>query len=449
MSTHHQETFYASQHMNHEAYAAALSKEESQYCPGPSEFYAAFDSFTSLPAPSTSNEVDIDAFLSPDMTYGLGLTFNGEGFLTSSSVDVKDADLLQQQQQEHSHDQMQQLLMQSQYFESLSNMHARRFSTCSTMSMATLAETEGYLNSPYQTMSPQVRSIHTHATHPVEPFFFTSASTCVSPSVPSYLSPTIPTTHWPLADFELPPSVAVVDPTTVASPSFKSASPISPATSEYKKKSSKKASNKRVRQLSDESSEDEYKQEDAFSDATDADFSPIPSTFKAPIRRHSTATLTPNQPSPPKRGRFNSNPSPPSASFPAAPTTTTQQAQLAATAQTSLTGPNGTKVFHCPYPNCNKTFPRQYNLKSHMFCHSGLRPHTCNLCEAAFARKHDLQRHVRTLHATDRPFKCGNCSLSFMQVEQLKRHQVQEKAGMLASGSLVSRNGSMSVSDDE
>ncbi|KAI9333843.1 hypothetical protein BDR26DRAFT_823297 [Obelidium mucronatum] len=94
------------------------------------------------------------------------------------------------------------------------------------------------------------------------------------------------------------------------------------------------------------------------------------------------------------------------------------------------------KSFPCLYPGCNKVFPRQYNLKSHQFCHSGLRPHTCELCEASFARKHDLQRHTRTLHATNRPFKCNTCSLSFTQSEQLKRHHVQEKqcvrGGLLA-----------------
>ncbi|KAJ3124312.1 hypothetical protein HK100_011287 [Physocladia obscura] len=56
------------------------------------------------------------------------------------------------------------------------------------------------------------------------------------------------------------------------------------------------------------------------------------------------------------------------------------------------------KVFDCPYEGCDKSFPRAYNLKSHMFCHSGERPHKCTKCHSAFARRHDLQRHIRTLH---------------------------------------------------
>ncbi|KAJ3195263.1 hypothetical protein HDU82_002186 [Entophlyctis luteolus] len=92
--------------------------------------------------------------------------------------------------------------------------------------------------------------------------------------------------------------------------------------------------------------------------------------------------------------------------------------------------PSATKSYACPYDGCDKTFPRQYNLKSHMFCHSGLRPHVCCLCNAAFARKHDLQRHSRTIHAKERPFKCATCSQGFSQIEQLRRHEIQEKAGL-------------------
>ncbi|KAJ3120919.1 hypothetical protein HK100_012596 [Physocladia obscura] len=60
------------------------------------------------------------------------------------------------------------------------------------------------------------------------------------------------------------------------------------------------------------------------------------------------------------------------------------------------------KTYPCLFPNCGKVFPRAYNLKSHSFCHSGDRPHVCNVCSAAFSRKHDLQRHVRTIHADDK-----------------------------------------------
>lgn len=48
------------------------------------------------------------------------------------------------------------------------------------------------------------------------------------------------------------------------------------------------------------------------------------------------------------------------------------------------------KKYPCPHFGCNRTFPRSYNLKSHLLCHSGQKPHVCDMCKAAFARKHDV-----------------------------------------------------------
>ncbi|KAJ3133937.1 Metallothionein expression activator [Physocladia obscura] len=111
------------------------------------------------------------------------------------------------------------------------------------------------------------------------------------------------------------------------------------------------------------------------------------------------------------------------------------------------------KIFACPFVGCDKTFPRAYNLKSHTYCHSGERPHKCGTCGSSFARKHDLQRHVRTLHATDRPFRCTTCGQGFGQSEQLRRHEVQEKQ-MAANGGVLPIRGATSTAavrkiDDE
>ncbi|KAJ3027721.1 UNVERIFIED_CONTAM: hypothetical protein HDU68_003253 [Siphonaria sp. JEL0065] len=122
---------------------------------------------------------------------------------------------------------------------------------------------------------------------------------------------------------------------------------------------------------------------------------------------------------------------------------------------TATSRPTGGKTFLCPYDDCGKVFPRQYNLKSHMFCHSGARPHACQLCVSTFARKHDLQRHTRTLHATDRPYKCSTCKQGFTQPEQLKRHQIQEKqmamnGGVLSvAASTSSRKAATQACDDD
>ncbi|KAI9366842.1 hypothetical protein DFJ73DRAFT_5363 [Zopfochytrium polystomum] len=98
----------------------------------------------------------------------------------------------------------------------------------------------------------------------------------------------------------------------------------------------------------------------------------------------------------------------------------------------SAAGPNAArrrvprKMFPCPWQNCNRVFPRQYNLTSHMFCHTGERPHSCELCQAMFARKHDLRRHMRTIHSESRPFRCGQCHHSFSQEDHYRRHLAQE-----------------------
>ncbi|KAI8851144.1 hypothetical protein BC829DRAFT_387444 [Chytridium lagenaria] len=46
----------------------------------------------------------------------------------------------------------------------------------------------------------------------------------------------------------------------------------------------------------------------------------------------------------------------------------------------------------------------------------------CPECPQTFSRKHDLQRHVRSLHTWDRPYKCMHCPLTFARSDALKRH---------------------------
>ena len=49
-------------------------------------------------------------------------------------------------------------------------------------------------------------------------------------------------------------------------------------------------------------------------------------------------------------------------------------------------------------------------------------------CGAAFARKHDLQRHMRTLHSPNRPFQCPypKCAHAFRRANSFWRHLVEE-----------------------
>ncbi|KAJ3273885.1 hypothetical protein HK104_004215 [Borealophlyctis nickersoniae] len=91
------------------------------------------------------------------------------------------------------------------------------------------------------------------------------------------------------------------------------------------------------------------------------------------------------------------------------------------------------KMFKCTLPGCTKEFTRKYNLASHIRCHSGERPFVCPHCtttEVSFARKHDLRRHIKSLHSEMRPHRCTHCNLSFSRSDALKRHLAIEAKRM-------------------
>lgn len=55
-----------------------------------------------------------------------------------------------------------------------------------------------------------------------------------------------------------------------------------------------------------------------------------------------------------------------------------------------------------------------------------VRPYPCHLCRRAFARKHDLQRHIR-VHTGDKPYSCPCCKKAFARTDALKRHLRMEE----------------------
>ncbi|KAI8638700.1 hypothetical protein BD408DRAFT_351421, partial [Parasitella parasitica] len=77
------------------------------------------------------------------------------------------------------------------------------------------------------------------------------------------------------------------------------------------------------------------------------------------------------------------------------------------------------KPFVCK--QCDQSFSRSHNLKSHLATHSPEKPFQCDTCNHLFRRQHDLKRHQK-LHTGERPYVCVSCSRSFARLDALNRH---------------------------
>ncbi|KAG0095133.1 hypothetical protein BGZ93_006289 [Podila epicladia] len=75
----------------------------------------------------------------------------------------------------------------------------------------------------------------------------------------------------------------------------------------------------------------------------------------------------------------------------------------------------------CPEPDCDKSFSRLFNLRSHMRTHSKARPFVCEDCNFAFSRRHDRDRHAKK-HLSEKPYKCIVCDATFVRQDALVRH---------------------------
>lgn len=62
------------------------------------------------------------------------------------------------------------------------------------------------------------------------------------------------------------------------------------------------------------------------------------------------------------------------------------------------------------------------SLKAHLKTHAHERPHACDLCDARFTRRGDLERHIKVVHNKDRPFKCTKCHRAFGDKKNLRWH---------------------------
>ncbi|KAI1298886.1 AP-2 complex subunit mu [Mortierella claussenii] len=88
----------------------------------------------------------------------------------------------------------------------------------------------------------------------------------------------------------------------------------------------------------------------------------------------------------------------------------------------SKSSSNKPKPSHaCQEPDCDKSFSRLFNLRSHMRTHSKARPFVCESCNFAFSRRHDRDRHAKK-HLSEKPYKCIICEATFVRQDALVRH---------------------------
>ncbi|KAG0199304.1 hypothetical protein BGX28_007415 [Mortierella sp. GBA30] len=101
------------------------------------------------------------------------------------------------------------------------------------------------------------------------------------------------------------------------------------------------------------------------------------------------------------------------------PTDSTMVLPDAAKAKSTSSKPKPSHT--CPEPDCDKSFSRLFNLRSHMRTHSKARPFVCSSCNFAFSRRHDRDRHAKK-HLSEKPYKCIVCEATFVRQDALVRH---------------------------
>jgi len=71
---------------------------------------------------------------------------------------------------------------------------------------------------------------------------------------------------------------------------------------------------------------------------------------------------------------------------------------------------------------CGKTLTTQQGYSTHVFLHTGKRPHGCTVCDKTFALANHLRNHMDVHHNDRKLFPCSECSKRLISQRALDRH---------------------------
>lgn len=83
------------------------------------------------------------------------------------------------------------------------------------------------------------------------------------------------------------------------------------------------------------------------------------------------------------------------------------------------------KTFICLFNDCQRKFPRRYNIRAHVQTHLQDKPHSCDICGNSFVRNHDLVRHKKT--HMEKKFNCDSCGKPFLTENLVEQHKESHK----------------------
>ena len=83
--------------------------------------------------------------------------------------------------------------------------------------------------------------------------------------------------------------------------------------------------------------------------------------------------------------------------------------------------------YKCGYPNCDLTFSKISNLKTHIFIHIGISRYKCSYPECIFnpyfRTSSSLRQHEESYHKSERSYRCTFCDKRFWHLHSYRRHK--------------------------